>query len=252
LCNQLVEGGKILAEVDRTIQDVGRRATLQVSEVLGRFPEFTNFHLHVVSKIKDLKINDLPIWEHIRAIEMQSARWDAMGNDAFPPDGLDHALRMLHSAMVDKQWRGAQISECFEVSLSWQVNGQPRVARNTTDLGDGLSTGQLKIVVGMIYLALFEMIRRDADFELIVPVDEALELEVNNAATLVGNFNSRNVKLMLGFPGGAPELMRHFKNLYALDRRRSGGVYLKVYRGADPVALDDLNAGLPEEEEVHA
>ncbi|HBO3881623.1 TPA: ATP-binding protein, partial [Pseudomonas aeruginosa] len=130
--------------------------------------------------------------------------------------------------------------------------GQPRVARNTTDLGDGLSTGQLKIVVGMIYLALFEMIRRDADFELIVPVDEALELEVNNAATLVGNFNSRNVKLMLGFPGGAPELMRHFKNLYALDRRRSGGVYLKEYRGADPVALDELNAGLPEEEEVSA
>jgi energy-coupling factor transporter ATP-binding protein EcfA2 len=252
LCNQLVEGGKILAEVDRTIQDVGRRATLQVSEVLGRFPDFTNFHLHVVSKIKDLKFNDLPIWEHIRAIEMQSARWDAMGNDAFPPDGLDHSLRMLHSAMVDKQWRGAQIEECFEVSLSWQVNGQPRVARNTTDLGDGLSTGQLKIVVGMIYLALFEMIRRDADFELIVPVDEALELEVNNAATLVGNFNSRNVKLMLGFPGGAPELMRHFKNLYALDRRRSGGVYLKEYRGADPVALDDLNAGLPEEEEVYA
>lgn len=96
------------------------------------------------------------------------------------------------------------------------------------------------------------MIRRDADFELIVPVDEALELEVNNAATLVGNFNSRNVKLMLGFPGGAPELMRHFKNLYALDRRRSGGVYLKEYRGADPVALDELNAGLPEEEEVSA
>ncbi|ERX44549.1 hypothetical protein Q011_01721 [Pseudomonas aeruginosa 6077] len=252
LCNQLVEGGKILAEVDRIIQDVGRRATLKVSEVLGRFPEFTNFHLHVVSKIKDLKINDLPIWEHIRAIELQSARWGVMGNDAFPPDGLDHALRMLHSAMVDKQWRGAQIEECFEVSLSWQVNGQPRVARNTTDLGDGLSTGQLKIVVGMIYLALFEMIRRDADFELIVPVDEALELEVNNAATLVGNFNSRNVKLMLGFPGGAPELMRHFKNLYALDRRRSGGVYLKEYRGADPVALDELNAGLPEEEEVSA
>lgn len=57
---------------------------------------------------------------------------------------------------------------------------------------------------------------------------------------------------MLGFPGGAPELMRHFKNLYALDRRRSGGVYLKEYRGADPVALDELNAGLPEEEEVSA
>lgn len=252
LCNQLVEGGKILAEVDRTIQDVGRRATQKVSEVLGSFSDFTNFHLHVVSKIKDLKINDLPIWEHIRAIEMQSIRWEAMGNDAFPPDGLDHAVRMLHSAMVDKQWRGAKIEECFEVSLSWLVNGQPRVARNTTDLGDGLSTGQLKIVVGMIYLALFEMIRRDADFELIVPVDEALELEVNNAATLVGNFNSRNVRLMLGFPGGAPELMRHFKNLYALDRRRSGGVYLKEYRGADLVALDELNAGLPQEEEVSA
>lgn len=247
LCNQLVEGGKVLAEVDKTIQDVGGRATLKVSQVLGRFPEFTDFHLNVTSKIKELKI-----WDHIKALDLQYNRWEAMESGAFPSDGLDHALRMLHSAMINNQWKGAKIEECFEVSLSWQVNGQPRIARNTSDLGDGLSTGQLKIVVGMIYLALFEMIRRDADFELIVPVDEALELEVNNAATLVKNFNSRNVKLMLGFPGGAPELMRHFKNLYALDRRRSGGVYLKEYRGVEPFILDELNAGLPDQEEALA
>ncbi len=244
LCTQVVESRKALQDIHKAIQDIGRRATHKVAEVLGWFPEFTNFNLHVQSKIQEMTI-----WDDISALSVQAERWKGMEANSLPPDGLAYALRMMHKRMSDG-WVSARLEDCFSTSLTWAVNGMPRVARNTSELGDGLSTGQLKIVVGMIYLALFEMIRRDADFDLLVPIDEALELEVNNAETLVNNFNSRNVKLLLGFPGGAPELMKHFKNLYALDRRKSGAVFLKEYRGSEDGGIASLNAGLQLEEEV--
>ena len=245
LCNQVVESRKAIQSIHKAIQDVGRKATLKVAEVLNWFPEFTNFNLNVQSKIQEMTI-----WDDMSALSEQASRWMTMEAGTLPPEGLDQALRMMHRRMSDG-WVSAKLEDCFTTSLTWSVNGMPRVARNSSELGDGLSTGQLKIVVGMIYLALFEMIRRDANFDLLVPIDEALELEVNNAATLVGNFNSRNVKLLLGFPGGAPELMKHFSNLYALDRRKSGAVFLKEYRGSTGGGLAEMNEGLPlHDEEV--
>lgn len=238
LCNQVVESRKAIQSIHKAIQDVGRKATLKVAEVLNWFPEFTNFNLNVQSKIQEMTI-----WDDMSALSEQAARWMTMEAGTLPTDGLDHALRMMHRCMSDG-WVSAKLEDCFTTSLTWSVNGMPRVARNSSELGDGLSTGQLKIVVGMIYLALFELIRRDASFDLLVPIDEALELEVNNAATLVNNFNSRNVKLLLGFPGGAPELMKHFSNLYALDRRKSGAVFLKEYRGSVVEGLAEMNEGL--------
>jgi hypothetical protein len=49
---------------------------------------------------------------------------------------------------------------------------------------------------------------------------------------------------MLGFPGGAPELIRHFTHLYALDRRPSGAVYVKQYQAPETDRLADLNDAL--------
>lgn len=235
LCTQVAENQSVLNGLHRSIMDLGRKATRKVNEVLAAFPQFTNFEFRVVSRI-----HDISAWDEIEGLVEHFNRWRLKSGE-IPTDALNERLMSMQRRMKAGGWLSPKLADCFDVSLSWMVNGVQKVAFNTADLGDGLSTGQLKIIVGMIYQALFELIRRDADFDLLLPIDEALELDVNNAYTLLKYFNARNSQLMLGFPGGAPELIRHFTHLYALDRRPSGAVYVKQYQAPETDRLADLN-----------
>lgn len=238
LCTQVAENQSVLNGLHRSIMDLGRKATKKVNEVLAAFPQFTNFEFRVVSRI-----HDISAWDEIEGLVEHFNRWRLKSGE-IPTDALNERLMSMQRRMKAGGWLSPKLADCFDVSLSWMVNGVQKVAFNTADLGDGLSTGQLKIIVGMIYQALFELIRRDADFDLLLPIDEALELDVNNAYTLLKYFNARNSQLMLGFPGGAPELIRHFTHLYALDRRPSGAVYVKQYQAPETDRLADLNDAL--------
>jgi hypothetical protein len=239
LCTQVAENQSVLNGLHRSIMDLGRKATKKVNEVLAAFPQFTNFEFRVVSRI-----HDISAWDEIEGLVEHFNRWRLKSTGEIPTDALNERLMSMQRRMKAGGWLSPKLADCFDVSLSWMVNGVQKVAFNTADLGDGLSTGQLKIIVGMIYQALFELIRRDADFDLLLPIDEALELDVNNAYTLLKYFNARNSQLMLGFPGGAPELIRHFTHLYALDRRPSGAVYVKQYQAPETDRLADLNDAL--------
>lgn len=244
LCTQVAENQSVLNGLHRSIMELGRKATKKVNEVLAAFPQFTNFEFRVVSRI-----HDISAWDDIDALVDQYNRWRVKPAGEIPTDALNERLISMQRRMKAGGWLSTKLADCFDVSLSWMVNGVQKVAFNTADLGDGLSTGQLKIIVGMIYQALFELIRRDADFDLLLPIDEALELDVNNAYTLLKYFNARNSQLMLGFPGGAPELIRHFTHLYALDRRPSGAVYVKQYQAPETDRLAALNEELELDEE---
>ncbi|WP_284353536.1 ATP-binding protein [Pseudomonas putida] len=247
LCTQVSENQSVLNGLHRAIQDLGRKATKKVTEVLTAFPQFTNFEFRVVSRI-----HDISAWDEIDGLVEQYNRWRVKPAGEIPTDALNERLMAMQRRMKAGGLLSTKLADCFDVSLSWMVNGAQRVAFNTADLGDGLSTGQLKIIVGMIYQALFELIRRDADFDLLLPIDEALELDVNNAYTLLKYFNARNSQLMLGFPGGAPELIRHFTHLYALDRRPSGAVYVKQYQAPETDRLAELNDELELDDEMEA
>ncbi|MCE0877414.1 ATP-binding protein [Pseudomonas monteilii] len=247
LCTQVSENQSVLNGLHRAIQDLGRKATKKVTEVLAAFPQFTNFEFRVVSRI-----HDISAWDEIDGLVEQYNRWRVKPAGEIPTDALNERLMAMQRRMKAGGLLSTKLADCFDVSLSWMVNGAQRVAFNTADLGDGLSTGQLKIIVGMIYQALFELIRRDADFDLLLPIDEALELDVNNAYTLLKYFNARNSQLMLGFPGGAPELIRHFTHLYALDRRPSGAVYVKQYQAPETDRLAELNDELELDDEMEA
>lgn len=123
--------------------------------------------------------------------------------------------------------------------------GRVKVATNNAELIHLSSTGLTKIIVAMIYVSLFELLRNEADFQMSIPIDEALELSPENYVALVNYFNDRGLSMLACFPGGAPELLRQFNNRYSLERRSdTDSIVVKEYGMEEKDELDDLNDAL--------
>jgi len=135
------------------------------------------------------------------------------------------------------------------VSVSCNDQGRTKIATNNSELIELSSTGLTKIIVAMIYVSLFELLRKDADFLMSIPIDEALELSPENYVALVNYFNQRGISMLACFPGGAPELLRQFTNRYFLERQADTGTIVVKEYGLDVhEELDELNEALAAEE----
>lgn len=245
LSDELCDSRAKLQQLHKSIQKLGRDATAKASEVLGSFAQIRQFEFKVTSRI-----HSMTFWEDLSNYEQQYRRWTMMGDDHLPTDSFIEALRNVERQIAEGAF-SSKLSECFDVSVSCNDQGRTKVATNNADLINLSSTGLTKIIVAMIYVSLFELLRQDADFQMSIPIDEALELSAENYVALVNYFNDRGLSMLACFPGGAPELLRQFTNRYTLERRSdSDAIIVKQYGLNAADELDDLNSALtPTEEE---
>lgn len=245
LSDELCDSRAKLQQLHKSIQKLGRDATNKASEVLGAFEQIRQFEFKVTSRI-----HSLTFWDDLSNYETQYRRWAGMGGDYLPTEGFMEALRSITRQITEGAF-SSNLSDCFDVSVSCNDQGRIKVATNNADLIGLSSTGLTKIIVAMIYVSLFELLRQDADFQMSIPIDEALELSAENYVALVNYFNERGLSMLACFPGGAPELLRQFANRYTLERRSdTGAIIVKEYGENDADELDELNDALaPIEEE---
>ncbi|MFP7836573.1 ATP-binding protein [Pseudomonas aeruginosa] len=245
LSDELCDSRAKLQQLHKSIQKLGRDATAKASEVLSSFAQIRQFEFKVTSRI-----HSMTFWDDLSAYEQQYRRWAMMGDDHLPTDGFMAALRSIEHQIREGAF-SSKLSDCFDVSVSCNDQGRTKIATNNADLIHLSSTGLTKIIVAMIYVSLFELLRQDADFQMSIPIDEALELSAENYVALVNYFNERGLSMLACFPGGAPELLRQFKNRYTLERRAdSNAILVKEYGLSDADELDELNAALaPADEE---
>jgi hypothetical protein len=239
LSDELCDNRSKLQQLHRSILKLGRDATAKASEVLSAFAQIRQFEFKVSSRI-----HEMSFWDDLTNYEQQYKRWSGMGGEYLPTDGFMEALRTIERQIEDGAFT-SNLSDCFDVSVTCNDQGRVKVATNNAELIHLSSTGLTKIIVAMIYVSLFELLRNEADFQMSIPIDEALELSPENYVALVSYFNERGLSMLACFPGGAPELLRQFNNRYSLERRAdTDSIVVKEYGIEEMDELDDLNDAL--------
>lgn len=232
-----------LKDLHKTILKLGRRATDKAGETLGAFPAIRNFEFHVSSRI-----HALDFWDELEAYVREFARWKALGADLLPSASFITAMKQVEQKLAEGAF-GATLSNCFDVSVRVDDQGSHKVATTNNQLIGISSQGLSRIIVYMIYVSLFELLRDTADFEMSIPFDEALEIAPENVISLVSYFNKRHIRMLAGFPGGAPELLRRFKHCYTL-RRQKERVIVTQYLPPRTNPLQVLNDEIGESQEA--
>ncbi len=239
-------GGKLDA-LHESILRLGREATARAQSVLGAFAPIQKFEFRVSSRIRNLTF-----WADLANFQSQYNRWHEMGDGFEPTPAFMDAVHRVERQIREGAF-GTDIHKCFDVTVSCVDQGHQKIANNNQDLINISSDGLTKILISMIFLALFEMLRKDADFQMVIPIDEALELSPENYIALVHFFNQRGTTMLSAFPGGAPELLRQFPNCYTLKHRATGkGIEVREYLNDEADPLDELNAALADEMETPA
>lgn len=232
-----------LKDLHKTILKLGRRATDKARETLGAFPAIRNFEFHVSSRI-----HALDFWDELETYVREFARWKALGADLLPSASFISAMKQVVQKLAEGAF-GATLSNCFDVSVRVDDQGSNKVATTNNQLIGISSQGLSRIIVYMIYVSLFELLRDTADFEMSIPFDEALEIAPENVIALVSYFNNRHIRMLAGFPGGAPELLRRFQHCYTL-RRQKERVIVTQYLPPRTNPLQVLNDEIGENQEA--
>ncbi|MWW49210.1 ATP-binding protein [Pseudomonas aeruginosa] len=243
LSDELCDRRTKLLELHRSIQQLGRDATQKAREVLGAFAQIKQFEFRVTSRIQEMSF-----WSDLSIYDQHYRRWQAMGDGVMPTENFVEALENVARQINEGKFT-SDLEQCFDVSVSCNDQGRTKIATNNSELIELSSTGLTKIIVAMIYVSLFELLRKDADFLMSIPIDEALELSPENYVALVNYFNQRGISMLACFPGGAPELLRQFTNRYFLERQADTGTIVVKEYGLDVhEELDELNEALAAEE----
>ncbi len=246
LSDELCDRRTKLLELHRSIQQLGRDATQKAREVLGAFAQIKQFEFRVTSRIQEMSF-----WSDLSIYDQHYRRWQAMGDGVMPTENFVEALENVARQINEGKFT-SDLEQCFDVSVSCNDQGRTKIATNNSELIELSSTGLTKIIVAMIYVSLFELLRKDADFLMSIPIDEALELSPENYVALVNYFNQRGISMLACFPGGAPELLRQFTNRYFLERQADTGTILVKEYGLDVhEELDELNEVLAAQDEEY-
>ena len=217
-----------LEHLHQSIMKLGREATERASAVAVSFPSIESIEFVVRSNIRDLEF-----WADLDNYEKQYQRWRSLGEDTLPTEAFISALERFELRLRGQKL-SKRIVDCFSVHIELTDKGERKRASNNSQFNGVTSEGLRKIVLCMLFLSLFELLRKEADLTLIIPLDESLKLKAQNYISLVDSFNQRSTVAFAACPDPQPELLSQFQNVYSLKEEAAG---IKVIEYA--TSLDD-------------
>jgi hypothetical protein len=126
-------------------------------------------------------------------------------------------------------------------------SGRPKKITNDSSFKSSSSEGLKLILQSMLFVSLFELLRKDADLQIIFPLDETLRLASENYIPLLQALNDRNIVVVGGFPDGSPEILSHFEHSYEFYREQlHAPLEIRQYVNPEPDELDALHAAWAE------
>ncbi|MFO7705570.1 MAG: ATP-binding protein [Halopseudomonas sp.] len=226
-----------LEDLHKSIMRLGKEATERAQAVSTAFPSIESVEFNVQSNIRDLDF-----WTDLEYYDQQYRRWHDMGDDLMPTPGFLEALGRVETRLRNQKL-STRIAECFTVQVQLLDQGNIKRATGNQEFNGISSEGLRKVILCMLFLSLFELLRKDADLQIVIPLDEILKLAAENYVSLVHSFNERGAVALAAFPGGAPELLSQFANCYAL-KATSRGIEVREYTNPVDDGLDALNDAL--------
>ncbi|YCH20237.1 ATP-binding protein [Pseudomonas sp. D1-3] len=249
IASELADGRARLSTLDAAIKKLGTNATQKAKQVLSGFPQIQNFEFLVTSRVQKLGF-----WHDLTDFDKQAKVWSMMESGTLPTEDLINSIARIAKHIAEGVF-AANLEECFDVAVSVNDQGHQKVARTDKELADISSNGLTTVIVTMIYISLFELLRGDADVQIIAPMDEALKFDAPVYIAIVKYLNSRKVHMMAAFPGGAPELLRQFPNRYIFQKAKGYGskgetILVKSFSASVDKELAALEAALEANMEV--
>mgnify|MGYP003642242248 CR=1 FL=1 len=205
-----------LEHLHQSIMKLGREATERASAVAVSFPSIESIEFVVRSNIRDLEF-----WADLDNYEKQYQRWRGLGEDTLPTEAFISALERFELRLRGQKL-SKRIVDCFSVHIELTDKGERKRACNNSQFNGVTSEGLRKIVLCMLFLSLFELLRKEADLTLIIPLDESLKLKAQNYISLVDSFNQRSTVAFAACPDPQPELLSQFQNVYSLKEEATG------------------------------
>lgn len=227
-----------LDDLHKSILKLGREATEKAQSASTSFKSIEHVEFHM-----DSKVRGLDFWTYLEEYEKAYQRWQSTAPDEFPPQAFKLALQRIEQfTRTQKLQSKAEptILDCFTVRIDVIDKGNMKKATNNSEFNGLSSEGLRKILLCMLFVSLFELVRDDADLQLVIPLDEILKLAAENYISVVHSINDRGAVALAGFPGAA-ELSSQFENNYVLKLVPTG---IDIREFVHPEDEDDALSGL--------
>lgn len=239
-----VSDGRIkLEELNDSIIRLSREATGRAKLVAESFKSLDIESVKILSKIRDMEF-----WSDLQYFEQQYRRWRGIGEDQLPSEGYINALEKIIGWLKQDRLT-TKITDCFTLEVVLSDSGRQKIITNDSSFKTSSSEGLKLVLQSMLFVSLFELLRKDADLQIIFPLDETLRLAAENYIPLLQALNQRQIVSVTGFPEGSPEILAHFEYSYEFYRERlDAPLEIRQYVNPEPDELDALHAAWTEQE----
>ena len=208
----VVNAGFQLAEFFRGLkqaQDQIKRQSREISRAITgkmHFKAISDVQIHLISRIEQHEF-----WPELERFTLRWDEWESSrGLDLPPLDLCEMLVNMSH--LVSRSGLSDNIEEIFSLQISLTENGQPVVARNSSDMEALSSNGLAYLVLMSIYAGITRMLCTVPEVSIHWPVDELAVLHVENITALFNMLDELGIIMVGGFPSTERSLLQFFKH----------------------------------------
>lgn len=181
------------------------------------------------------RLDEQDYWNTITHLSAEYSEWVARGTVALPEQSFMDAARRMANTLREGKGLITEPADLIEIEVEANIQGRERpvVAKTEQQLAHLSSTGLSYLILCMVLIGFLKRIIRDAPVELIWPVDELRDLDLQNTRALVETLTQNGITLASAFPDPDPEILAMIKNRYHVrDDRR---IYEVALQEADHV-----------------
>lgn len=160
------------------------------------------------------RVERVPYWSPLNALETEFKRWEETGCAGIPPQSLINQLVGLAA-----QIPGGRIEESPENLIDMEIivdDGTEKRVSNETELKNVSSNGLSSMILCMIFVAFVNRVRRDDQVWLTWALDEIGTIDAGNAKALLEMLALHRIRLISASPEGRESTLAMFKNHYEI------------------------------------
>lgn len=228
-----------LDTLHKSIISLGREATKRAKLVAKSFKSLDIDEVKIQSQIHNLEF-----WSSLDTFEQQYKRWRGAGDRQLPSEGYMDAVNRLERLLANGKL-STRLQDCFTLEVTLFDSGRLKSITSDQSFKASSSEGLKVLLQSMLFVSLFELLRNDADLQIVFPLDETLRLASSNYIPLLQSLNERQIVTIAGFPEGSPDIMAHFEHGYEFYREEAKApLEIRQYVNPEPDELDALEQDL--------
>lgn len=179
------------------------------------FDRLSNIQVGLICRIKEIGY-----WKDIESVSVVFDEWLKNKSDQLPTSVF---ADMVHDLIVHPKFSGnteVVFRNLVDFDVKVKDNGVEKVAKNSHELQVISSNGLSFLILSVIYVGIFNMIRKNQKVCIVCPIDELKDLSGSNAAKMMDMFKRNYINIFSAFPDPDVETLSRFDNKYYIDEDR--------------------------------